>query len=431
MKKITFFIFLLISSFGFSQSLPLDFEVAEDDAFEPFNGAVVSVKTDPTDANNKVLELVGNGAAFDGAAITLDTFIDLSDDSDNTITLKVWSPDAATRTHLLKLEGGTSGATELTFTTNASGWQTVSIDFGSDLGNEYPVLTLFPDFNNADVGTYYIDDIDGPNGAEISGPTPDIETPAPSPTTPDSEVLSIYSDTGGFTNVWTEDYSFGEVSFVDLDQNETNEAIKMDFSIAGWGKGTNNTTNIDAYDWLHFDYYVDNRFPPGSQGEQILFILIDNAGSVVEYNYELTLAGGDGTLETGTWVGVDVPLSFFENKGFDKTAFFQFKLGTESDLKSKIVYFDNIFFSENQAILSSDKFFDTEVSIYPNPSSSYFNIESQLSIDHLKVFNLLGQTIVDVKQPSRTIDVTGLNSGVYLVQLSSGQQNVTKRLIIK
>ena len=106
MKKITLLLMMMLTStLVFAQTLPLDFEVVEDDAFEPFNGAITSVVVDPTDGSNMVLELIGNGAPFDGATVTMATYIDLSDDANNTITFEFWAPDATTRTHLLKLEG--------------------------------------------------------------------------------------------------------------------------------------------------------------------------------------------------------------------------------------------------------------------------------------------------------------------------------------
>ncbi|GAK97706.1 hypothetical protein JCM19294_242 [Nonlabens tegetincola] len=90
MNKITFLLFVFIGTIGFSQSMPIDFEVAEDDAWGAFNGTVATVLQDPTDASNTVLEMIGAGVDFDGAALNLDTYVDLSDDANNTISLRIW-----------------------------------------------------------------------------------------------------------------------------------------------------------------------------------------------------------------------------------------------------------------------------------------------------------------------------------------------------
>src|SRR5690606_12914029 len=158
----------------------------------------------------------------------------------------------------------------------------------------------------------------------------------------------------------------------DLDPTAgVNQAIKMNFAVAGYGQGTNLVTDISAYEWVHFDYFAD------SNSNEIRFILIDNSGGVVEYNYELTTAGRNGTLVQGSWQSANVPLSFFEGLGFDKTAFFQYKLGTTSDLVSDIVYFDNIYFSMVEPTMSTNQFNNATFSAYPNPTQDMWNINAK------------------------------------------------------
>lgn len=269
MKKITLSLLFLFAAIAVqAQSLPLDFEVPEDNAFNPFNGATATVVTDPTDATNQVLELTSNGVDFDGAAINLTTFVDLSDDSNNTITFEFWTPDATERTHLLKFEGGGAPepATEQYFTTNAAGWQTVSVNFGDNLSNNYPILVLFADAGpgNTATGTYYIDDIDGPNGEAIpQDPIP--ATAAPVPNVPDSEVYSIYNDTNNFSTVFPVQYEFGTLSGQpDLDPSDTvNRALKFNFGVAGWGQGEGGPDDVSAYDFVSFHYWAGANLPNG------------------------------------------------------------------------------------------------------------------------------------------------------------------------
>ncbi|MEE2802645.1 MAG: T9SS type A sorting domain-containing protein [Bacteroidota bacterium] len=351
MNKITCLRFVFIGTIGFSQSMPIDFEVAEDDAWGAFNGTVATVLQDPTDASNTVLEMIGAGVDFDGAALNLDTYVDLSDDANNTISLRIWAPDATTRTHLLKLEGGSSGATELTFTTTMMGWQTVNVDFGPGLGTEYPIIVIFTDSTpgNTATGTYYIDDINGPNGAVIPN-TPVPATAAPNPTAPAAEVLSIYSDTGGYTNTWNADYSFGSVNTTDLGNGSVNNTLLFNLAAGGWGQGTNTVTDISAYNYLQFDYWAD------SNSTEIRFFLIDDNGGVVEYWYEIGGSAPQEAIANDTWTHVEIPLSFFEMNapnnqagtgGFSKANFLQWKIDASDNLQSDFVYVDNIYFSQN------------------------------------------------------------------------------------
>lgn len=265
--------------------------------------------------------------------------------------------------------------------------------------------------------------------APCTGP-PSIAAPKP-PARSASEVISIFSD--AYADVTLNDFDFG---LCDNDPAAEEVSIAGNTTILFTGPGCqgidfqNNRLDASAFTNLHFDFYTDES---DLVGKVFNIKLVDWAGNETDASSSglevIFNTGTNNVLVANEWVSVDV----------DITSTSGMVLGnlTRSDIAQihitsnlTNVWYDNLYLHKSTS-LNAQEFTKDDISIFPNPSSSYFNIESQLSIDHLKVFNLLGQTIVDVKQPSRTIDVTGLNSGVYLVQLSSGQQNVTKRLIIK
>ena len=248
--------------------------------------------------------------------------------------------------------------------------------------------------------------------------TATIPNQSPTPSTPNAEVLNIYSDTAGYTNNWIPDYSFGGFAAIqDLDLGTgVNESIKMNFAAQGYGQGTVGVTNISAYSWLHFDYFAD------ADSDQIRFIVIGNNGGVVEYVYELTPAGSDGTLVKGSWQSVNVPLSFFVNKGFNKSTFFQYKLGTTSDLVSKVVFFDNIYFSYNPGtVLNNANFSPSTVNMYPNPTSDNVTITAKSEIETVSIYNMLGQEVMknSPKSDSVTVSIADFQAGVYLVKTTT------------
>jgi hypothetical protein len=253
--------------------------------------------------------------------------------------------------------------------------------------------------------------------------TATLPNPSPTPSTPAAEVFSIFSDTGGFTNTWTSNYNFGVNSGLpDLDPGVgVNQAIKMNFAVAGYGEGTNVATDISNYNWVHFDYFAD------ANATEIRFILIGGG----EFYYELS-AVGSAPIVSGSWQSVNVPLSFFQGIGFNKTNFLQYKLGTSSDLVSDIVYFDNIYFSVNQGTVLGTK--SNEIvafDMYPNPANTSVTINAKNNIDSVSVFNLLGQEVM-VAAPNAvqtTLDISNLNSGVYLVRTTSQGKIATSRLI--
>lgn len=445
MKKITLIIFLAASSIGFAQEFPLNF-TNSNQLFTGFGGATTSLVPDPTSSTNQVLRVVGNGALYDTAQLNLLTnYINLANDANNTITFRVRpEADYGTRTHLLKFEslgtGGGAAATELQFTTSGTSWTNVTLDFPAGLGN-YKLMVLFPDFNNTQVGTYLFDDFAG--GTNIAPPPPAfVPTQAPTPSTPPAQVLKIYGDTGGFTNTWVPAYSFGGVeSFLDLDTGTgVNEAIKMNFAAQGFGQGTDPAvvTNISTYGYLNFSYYVQSGTAnAGSLGHQFYFDLISRIGTT---NTEAFYGIGPALTSVGnpsehvkkvivfdSWQTVSIPLSDFV--GFSTAHFFQFKIGSSSDLRTKIAYFDNIYFSVNPGTLNTNNFEVSNVKLYPNPTSNVLNIESVGTIQNIAIFNVLGQEVVNksTNESSIRLDVSGLNAGVYVVKtIIDGKVSSTK-----
>ncbi len=72
--------------------------------------------------------------------------------------------------------------------------------------------------------------------------------------------------------------------------------------------------------------------------------------------------------------------------------------------------------------------------LYPNPSDTTLNIDiqnGQANLDY-KVYNMLGKLILSDSIDSNVtsqIDVSELNSGLYLINFSNGESSETKRFI--
>ena len=68
--------------------------------------------------------------------------------------------------------------------------------------------------------------------------------------------------------------------------------------------------------------------------------------------------------------------------------------------------------------------------IYPNPTSDYINITATTTIDKVELYSILGQKVY-VANNTSTIDVSRFDSGVYFIQLHSGNDSITKKIIIQ
>ena len=105
--------------------------------------------------------------------------------------------------------------------------------------------------------------------------------------------------------------------------------------------------------------------------------------------------------------------------GFSPANLFQFKIGSSSDLRTKIAYFDDIYFSVNPGtVLNTNNFTISKVKLYPNPTSNVLNIESLGTIQTISVYNVLGQEVINkaLNSASTSLDVSSLNSGIYVVK---------------
>ena len=144
-------------------TLPINFEEATEVAWTVFGGSTYSVVANPNSAgintSAKVLETIHGGETWAGL------FVDLKDNLDftagkPTISVKVWAP--ATGTMRIKIENIANTADvfekDVEITT-ANAWQEVSVDFSEAAAGTYARIVLFPGWDVANAGTFYIDDV--------------------------------------------------------------------------------------------------------------------------------------------------------------------------------------------------------------------------------------------------------------------------------
>ena len=410
MKKITFIIFLLSISLGYSQSLPFNFSSAN----QLMNGdnCVTSLTTD---AGDDVMQIVGSGQLYDNAQLVFAQNLNLSDNANNTITFRFKETSTTgSGSHLLKFELGTTPDVELPFTSTGTGWNNISLNFGAGLGN-YGRIVIFTDFNNSASGAYLIDDIAGGTNVAPPTPLPTPSGPAPTPTLAASQVISMYGET--YPNTFQ--YSFGGATDVDLDASSgVNNALKINLQVQGFGAGYTQT-DLSAMQFVHFDYWTSNA-------TSFSLYLISNT-PFVEKIYNLP---ANQPIVLNTWTSVNIPLSFFTSQGFNPATWYQYKFDNFSAIAGTI-YFDNVYFTSNP--LSNSSFNSSKIAMYPNPASTNLTIENNDTIDSISIFNTLGQEVIKTSNASNsvTVSVADLQVGVYMVKIISAGNTTTQRFIKK
>ncbi|WPR71886.1 T9SS type A sorting domain-containing protein [Flavobacterium sp. NG2] len=242
---------------------------------------------------------------------------------------------------------------------------------------------------------------------------------APIPQTNAATVISLYSETYPVTGYL---YDFGEATAVDLDPTAAvNNALKINFDVAGYGQGFNQK-DISAMQYVHFDYYTTNSETFS------LHLISDNPVIEAVYKYD-----NHTPIVFNTWVGVNIPLSYFTGiAGFSTAKFFQFKFGTASDLsKGHTVYFDNLYLTSS--ILSIETFESLNVKMHPNPVTDVLNIEALNTVENVAVYNVLGQEVLSLNPNSNsiTIDTNSLKSGVYIIKAIVDGKTASSKFIKK
>jgi hypothetical protein len=92
----------------------------------------------------------------------------------------------------------------------------------------------------------------------------------------------------------------------------------------------------------------------------------------------------------------------------------------------------------NNYVSSTGAVYDSVISnliIYPNPTTDSFKISSEiitLNDFTIQVFNILGKKVLEkLNSNSRTVDISFLESGIYLLKISKDNQHKTLKLIKK
>ena len=85
-------------------------------------------------------------------------------------------------------------------------------------------------------------------------------------------------------------------------------------------------------------------------------------------------------------------------------------------------------------VLGVEDFSLNATSIYPNPASGAFYIKTRTNLSKVKLYNQTGSLVrtIDVMDDARevTVDVNGIQSGVYLLELQNDSEKSWKKVIV-
>lgn len=286
-----------------------------------------------------------------------------------------------------------------------------------------------------------------PSGGALVELPPGGSTPtepmvsAPAPTLPQSEVLSVYSDTytTGVTNFNFIDFNgAGTYSQVEIEGVGTGNFSGKIEGLSFYGPSfdpidlsVESSPGVPMYDYVHFDYYA-------TTSTLIQFYVIDAntpcCGSPEEPRYVISPSGGDEVLEQGVWKSVFIPFTIFSNFAANNGA--QWDGNPVSQLKFEgngNLYFDNIYFSKNTSLSTSD-FAKMSFKTYPNPTQDNWTIETQnVRIDSVTVYDVLGKSVISMEPNENRAVINGseLRSGLYFAKVETNEGTSSFKLVKK
>lgn len=362
-------------------------------------GTATSLVSDPSDGTNQVMQIVGGVDTWDNAIITLNPSVNLQNDANNTITFRI-NPIGITgiRQHLLKFEA--PGAVEHFFTTTDSGWQTITVDYPAGLV-AYSSLVIFTDsgaasngYNNANTGTYLIDDIMGATNNPLTG---GVTLPL---------TFSASSELFTGNGVTT--------SLVPDPLDSTNQVMQIDGSV---GDAWNNALlSINPGVDLSNDANNTITFrinPIGVTGIHSHLLKFQDAGAA-EYWFD-TNGSGWQTISADFPAGlVTYPtIVIFPDAG---------SLGTGTYLVDDIKF---------ASALSTAKFDTASIKMYPNPVKNTLTIEANSAIQKVSIYTILGQEVMTAspKSNTATLQTSELQRGVYIVRTAIDGKISTSKIL--
>ena len=84
----------------------------------------------------------------------------------------------------------------------------------------------------------------------------------------------------------------------------------------------------------------------------------------------------------------------------------------------------------NCSLLSVPEYELVDTKVYPNPTTSIVNITTNQLINKVEVYNLLGAMVHTVND-SNKIDLSHLNSGLYILKIMTDAKVISRRIIKK
>lgn len=196
------------------------------------------------------------------------------------------------------------------------------------------------------------------------------------------------------------------------------------------------------------DKWDGDKFLPVTAGNDYIFkaagYASEGAGNVLRmaayfFAADSTSGVADGDLSDETWILGD----FYEEHSWTVTApadaafvSIGFRVfgtdGARWPATQVVTVIDNIQLWENyDATAVNHKTAKPDVSLYPNPVESSFQIITNATMKNVKIYDVSGQMVKEITRNFNQINVEELSTGLYIVKIDSEVGTMTQKMLKK
>lgn len=183
---------------------------------------------------------------------------------------------------------------------------------------------------------------------------------------------------------------------------------------------TGKLTNLKAG---NYDITMQVYKQSGTSTSQIYLMLIGGTDAAKQLTIDIT------NLPDGEWS--EVTTTYTATKDFDSEGYVRFRCKSSQAIGT--VYIDNLSIMPEEIGTAIDKVAEPlSCTMMPNPVESFLSISAPQA-HTIDVFSIMGERIMSITKTSEpyTIDVSSLNRGTYLFQLSSDAKRHTQKVVVK
>ncbi|MEJ6736642.1 MAG: PKD domain-containing protein, partial [Flavobacteriales bacterium] len=85
--------------------------------------------------------------------------------------------------------------------------------------------------------------------------------------------------------------------------------------------------------------------------------------------------------------------------------------------------------SPNATVINKNIDLNSEMNIYPNPTSNQLSIDTKQKISEISILNITGKTIIITRGDTKNINVADLSNGIYFIKLITDEKTITKKFV--